>query len=406
MAGKTIFLTGITGFLGSHLAYKFLKNGYKVIALVRNSNGDVYPLNRAINALSDVADTNDIPLENLRVISGDIRDDWTNVKKKVGNLSIAIDEVWHCATTFKFLEKDREEIIAHNIVGTTNMLELTLNINNKRPPRFVYVSTAYVCGKKRGMVFEKINEEANSFHNLYEWSKYEAECIVNDYRKDYGVETIIFRPTVIIGDSVTGKATNFTGYYGVCNAIYRLCKGLEVNLGSEFDRTFNLRILANPETKLNLVPVNYVVKAMYLLSNVRLNGSFLFHIANAEAPELELVKKVVCEDLDISGIELVMADDFNRLPMTGLERVFHNKIGFQSPYLLLNSYFDMTNLKKALSSKELINPIIDENMLHKINKYYFSFLDSQLKCMKNIKKITLKGGKSRCARSRTISMGV
>ena len=47
---KTVLLTGATGFLGSHLAYKLLQNNYKVVILKR-SFSNIKRIERIINKL-------------------------------------------------------------------------------------------------------------------------------------------------------------------------------------------------------------------------------------------------------------------------------------------------------------------------------------------------------------------
>ena len=67
-------VTGVTGFVGSHLAYRLLKDGHHVIALARGGK-NVSAHERVVEVLSEVAGSPDdvqIHLARLQVLEGDI----------------------------------------------------------------------------------------------------------------------------------------------------------------------------------------------------------------------------------------------------------------------------------------------------------------------------------------------
>jgi thioester reductase-like protein len=65
---KRIFLTGATGFLGSHLAGRFLSDGHAVSVLARGSK-TASARERVETVLQDLGE---IPLDHLAVFEGDI----------------------------------------------------------------------------------------------------------------------------------------------------------------------------------------------------------------------------------------------------------------------------------------------------------------------------------------------
>lgn len=137
-------------------------------------------------------------------------------------------------------QKDGDVLQKTNLEGTANVIELTKQLPHLT--RFIHVSTAYVSGQNSGIILE--NESVGTvFSSQYEKSKAEAERLV----RGSGLPFVICRPGMIVGDSQTGYVKNF-------NTIYYVLKLL---------LTKKLSILPiTRETRLNLVPVDYVAEAV------------------------------------------------------------------------------------------------------------------------------------------------
>src|SRR5688572_15883437 len=107
------FVTGVTGFVGSHLAYRFLERGDQVIALARGGR-NVSARDRVINVLGQVAGTPEIlsrHLDRLEVLEGDISQPLLGLNEDVfGRAASHTDEVWHCAASLSFTDEERDEI--------------------------------------------------------------------------------------------------------------------------------------------------------------------------------------------------------------------------------------------------------------------------------------------------------
>jgi len=379
MQARTVFVTGGTGFLGSFFITFLLQKGYRVVALVRGPD----PVGRLLEVLREVSDGgvegSDLG-ERLQVVEGDVWASGFGLADEVqGKLAREVEEIWHCATSFKFQERDREEIVAHNITGTRNLLDFALLCNKGKEAPVFYVSTAYTAPVTDGVAREELPSQGAPYHNLYEWSKQEVECLVDRFRREYHLPVAILRPTVIVGHSMTGKAVHFTGYYEVFRTLYLLTCNLEVNLGSSFDRNLRLRILARSDVLLNLVPIDFVVEAMWHLSRAERYGTFIFNLAsNASAPLADLFR-IASEALGITGIEFVREDAFRERPMTGLERLFNRRTQFQAPYLLDSPLFDTTNFRRLVPHEVLSCPHVNEDLLRRVNYYYFGVLDRQFR---------------------------
>ncbi|MCV4932392.1 SDR family oxidoreductase, partial [Escherichia coli] len=81
----------------------------------------------------------------------------------------------------------------------------------ENPERYNYISTCYVAGLRRGRILESELEHNAGFRNFYEESKYLAELSVEQLKPDLPIT--IFRPSVVVGDSVSGETAKYDGIY-------------------------------------------------------------------------------------------------------------------------------------------------------------------------------------------------
>lgn len=146
----TVF--GGSGFLGSHVVEKLIKNNYKVRVFDKSS----FPKDIIVS----------------QVISGDILD-----SKAVDNAVNESDVVYNFAglSDLNLGLESPLETIELNILGNTNILEACRKYNTKR---FIYASTVYVYSKEGG---------------FYRCSKQASEWYVEEYQKMYGLNYTILR---------------------------------------------------------------------------------------------------------------------------------------------------------------------------------------------------------------------
>jgi nucleoside-diphosphate-sugar epimerase len=370
-ACKTVFVTGGTGFLGSFLIDFLLRREYRVVALARGPAA-AGRLAETLQHINGGAEDEGPSRDRLSVIEGDIRLPGYGVTAETLRiLRDSVDAIWHCAASFKFQDRCQAEVAAHNITGTRNVLDFARECNARRRVPLFHVSTAYAAPSIDGVVREALPPANAPFRNRYEWSKQEAERFVGEYRQRYQVPAFIFRPSIIIGHSVTGRATRFSGYYDVIRAIYQLTHNLEVNLGNSFDRDLRLRVLAGKDGRLNVVPVDFVVEAMWRIARGGLESPWIFNLTNDRPPLLEFLFSQACAPLSVTGIQLVDRLSFTQRPMSGVERIFNRKTRFQAPYLLDAPIFDNSNFRALVPETTLPCPRADEALMRRVNAYYY-----------------------------------
>lgn len=166
-------VTGVTGFVGSHLAYRLLEDGHHVTALARGGK-NVSARHRVLEVLGQVAGTAEnlnAHLDRLNVLEGDISQQHLGLPDDTFNRVTAnTDAVWHCAASLSFTEEERDEIFRMNVGGTRHVLDL---VRQTPLRRLHHVSTAYVAGTRELGTEAEINT-GQSFRNAYEASKCDA----------------------------------------------------------------------------------------------------------------------------------------------------------------------------------------------------------------------------------------
>src|SRR4051794_20066667 len=138
-----------------------------------------------------------------------------------------------------------------NVDGTGNVIELCMHC--ERLERLHYVSTAYVAGDRKGVVYEHELALGQGFKNHYESTKFQAELWVRQELDR--VPTTIYRPAIVVGDSQTGETQKFDGPYYMLRV---------VSVAEQ--RHIPIPQFGRAEAPFNVVPVDFVVDALVAAS--------------------------------------------------------------------------------------------------------------------------------------------
>ena len=377
---KIIFLTGATGYVGCHLAHRFLSEGYTVLALVRQK-GEQSVQQRIETAVAEVGPLPAATMANLVAIPGTVEDSAEQLREAVRTrFQGAINEVWHSAAVFNFKERERPLVEAVNIEGTRHLLDFACQLNPGAPPRFFYISTAYCLGSQfNTAVPENIPDNVTGFRSIYEWSKHNAERLVDQYQKKQRLDVAIFRPSIVIGTPETAVLCN-SGYYQVLTECRRLRTLLTRSLGGVFEGNIQTRLRGNPDSPLNLVPIDFVVDSMVYLADcasLSPHQTNLFNIVNEEPPSIENVYRALVASLDMTGLQLVSADHFEVAPMNQFEKVINRRIAFQAPYMHEQIHFATDTFRQYLPETVLPPPTVDLAYLEQVNAIFLAQFEAE-----------------------------
>lgn len=173
MAKKKIFISGIAGFLGSHLADRFLEKGYHVIGNDSLIGGYL----------------DNVPAE-VEFYQYDCK--FLNSMKKITK---DVDIIYHCAATaYEGLSVFSPHIISENIYQSTASL-ITAAISNK-VKRFVLCSSMARYGENKVPFTEDMIPKPQDPYGI---GKYASELLLANLAKTHGMEHVIAVPHNIIG---------------------------------------------------------------------------------------------------------------------------------------------------------------------------------------------------------------
>ncbi len=168
-----VLITGVNGFLASHMCEKCLAEGLDVIGLCRDPKKI------------------DLSHKNLKLITGDILDVDT-----IENAMIGCDIVIHIAGWSSQPNVSQDLAWKTNVEGTENMLMIAKKLKIKK---FIFFSSIAVYGLNKSALIDE-TAETPFINETYTDSKITAEKIV----RSYGVTYIIIRPGCIYGPKGKG----------------------------------------------------------------------------------------------------------------------------------------------------------------------------------------------------------
>jgi len=164
-----IFLTGGTGFVGSHVLSALLASGYRVRALTR-------PGSRALPDHPDVT-----------AVTGDLAQPGSLVPALSGCRYLV-----HVAAVYSFAPAARSEMRRINVVGTAGLLEAAREAGVERA---VVTSSSATVGPMRGSRPARETDLAGDHASAYHGSKIEEERAVAAAR----LPTVLVLPTAPVG---------------------------------------------------------------------------------------------------------------------------------------------------------------------------------------------------------------
>ena len=265
--GQAVLLTGATGFVGMEVLARFLERTDRdVYVLVRGAD-DAEATRRVAGALSTLYGCEHSYIRRVGAVRGDItREGLGLADRRRDELAEQVGEVVHGAASVSF-ENDLETARSINVQGTRRVLEFAEHCHARRGlRRLTYISTAFVAGEHAGCFSEDDLAVDQRFRNSYEQSKFEAERLVAGRRGQLPIT--VLRPSIIVGESDTGWTASFNVLYWPLRA---------------FARGTYLALPARREAPVDVVPVDFVADAIFVLSQLREAEGMTYHLSAGPA---------------------------------------------------------------------------------------------------------------------------
>ena len=170
------FVTGATGFLGSHVARVLAEQGAQLRLLVRPSSD-----------LRNIADLN------AERVEGDLRDPASIEKALAG-----CDALFHVAADYRLWVRDPEQMYRSNVEGTRGLIEAA---RKQGVRRVIYTSSVATMGfgSNGTLADESSPVSLTDMIGPYKRSKFMAEQVAFEAARS-GVDVVVVNPTTPIGE--------------------------------------------------------------------------------------------------------------------------------------------------------------------------------------------------------------
>jgi len=360
---KKIFITGATGFVGSHTCMELLRQGHKLTVLVLPQEGV---------SVNEKVRTAFLPLckdeseflnlkKNVTVVQGDITEPNLGLETGESETMKDFDEIIHLAAKLSFRESDRQSVLRSNVFGTEQVLEFA---KQSKARKVSFISTAYVSGNSEGVIKEELVPElsAPNFDNAYEKSKFVSEHKVAKWGAENKIPVAILRPSVVISKDYTDDTSGFYGFAAVLTKARRKAMLLDSKV----------EIPCNQSATLDLISVDDVARTVAKLSVQNPSSQLeVFHLTN---PQYRTVKEIFDKSLELIGLDnkvKLVDKSIGEIKSEGekITREILLKLKDLLPYLFTQATFDTKNISEKTAGEYAPERISDEfleNALHHV----------------------------------------
>jgi nucleoside-diphosphate-sugar epimerase len=314
----TYFVTGYPGFIGKRLVEHIAR---------ADPQGHIFLLVQAKFLKEAATYVRGLKGAQVELLQGDIVDMHLGLSgEEYQRVCQQVTDIFHLAA-IQYLGVPRETAFRVNVDGTRNVLELARDCQNLR--RFNHFSTCYVSGERVGVIAEDELEAGQGFRNAYEETKFLAERLVQRAASELPVT--VYRPSTVVGDSRTGEIDRFEGPYYL--GILLVMSPLAVPLP----------LPGNGVAPLNVVPVDFVVEAVWAISRDPRGVGRTFHLVDPNPMSARRVYELIAEKankrLPKFTLSAKAADVMLRLPwLEKLARPQRAAIGYVNHLAIFNCH--------------------------------------------------------------------
>jgi GDP-4-dehydro-6-deoxy-D-mannose reductase len=262
------FVTGLTGFVGPHLARMLVSKGVEV-------------LGTGLRSESAAGQAESFP-KGVSIISADIRE-YAELRRLLGD--VRPDHIYHLAAISNVVTSFRDPRLTYdvNVGGTLNLFEALRELEIK--PRIVHVSTAHVY---RSIDTDTGLDEGSPIRALthYATSKLMCEALATQYVEAYKFQTMTVRPFNHIGP---GQPTGF-----VCSDFARQIAAIKLGLDEPVLRVGNLAAVRD------FTDVRDTVEAYWKVATEGTPGE-IYNVSSNRPVSMNEILTTLCE---LAGVEV------------------------------------------------------------------------------------------------------
>lgn len=367
-------LTGATGIVGSHIMFEWLHKAITTkevnhLYIVIRSNKQLAK-DRLLKILKDATKpaylnpfSTETLLEKITLIDSDLL-----LLKQKDLKFFNCDTIIHCAGSTNLLHtSDTENTVnEQNLKVTEHLLKEFTGIIN----RFLYISTAYSFGIQNDKVDDTIEDyQVDSFRNPYEASKYNSERFVKHYCSNNNINSQILRPSIVCGRLIeppffeTPKYDVFYSWPMFLSKYAKKC-------------TENFRIWIDKASGLNIVPVDFVAKAVihaFLNKNLKelniVNPQQILHkdyVGN-------VLQSFKINDFEYTTTKPQDLNTFEELYYKSIGMLFENYVSvpdLQFKATAISQFIEQLGIPKNLGVHANFMNLIDFSVEHKFRRSY------------------------------------
>jgi nucleoside-diphosphate-sugar epimerase len=356
-----VLLTGATGFIGHYLLAELIAMRVPCAVLLRA------PVEDSAQRLSKL----------LVALGFDLKDECASglVVILEGDLcyglpepaSLEISAIVHAAASTRFDRDATGEPRRTNVGGTLTLLRWAQenNISN-----FHLVSSAYRCGVIDGSVRESLGSRTPRFHNTYEKTKWQAERACARWAGAApGRSLTIYRPSIVVGEHESGRATKFSGFYLSARATQMLAEQYDRDPGVGDRHRIAMRVRGRSHDRQNMVPVDYVsAMVAHGVCDPEFHGG-IFHLTHPDPPTNGQIKHAVELRYDIAGGRFVDPRTFDPTVMNEKERLFYEVSQPIEHYFVDTPTFERTTADRLEQAAGVTCPVYDADSLDRLLAY-------------------------------------
>ena len=360
-----VLLTGSTGFVGHRALVELLRRGRRCAVTLRA------PVAQSTAALAVLLSDFGIDIrsaiaqERLLPAECDLREGVPSLP------GVRVGAVVHAAASTRFEADGTGEPAATNVGGTRRLLDWC---GRRGVAHVNLVSSAYACGRwPRGAPVPEsphfFDRREPSFHNDYETSKWEAEQLCHGWaRLGAGRAVTVYRPSVVVGEFGTGRATKFDAFYIPVRATEVLSRAFA---DPQDPRRWSvaLRIKGRAADHQNIVPVDYVAAMITHLLGDPCSRGRVYHLTHPHPPTNGQIKQALEEHFCLGGGRFVEPAEMDCAGLNEHERIFADISRPVEHYMIDTPQFDRANAVAAERAAGIACAAYDTAALRRLFSY-------------------------------------